>query len=183
MGRKEIVMISFRSVFAAAFGLVMALASANAQTRPVRMIPLTPATSTAPAAACTPAAAEMKAAIAACGKGEVKAIPKPHKKRVVNRQPTRTQVVVRTVVRTVYRDRPTPNPNQTPGCVQREWTTRALDGQWYSARACVYERYVKGVTLDACRHLTGSHRYPSVNQLVLKGGRWIKYTDSNRTDL
>jgi len=106
-------MFIIRSLTLAA-ALVAALAAitpANAQEKKVRVIPLTPAASAAsaasaaPASACTPAAAEMKAAIAACGSGEVKATP-AHK-LVVKRPPARPRVVVRTVVkkRVVYRDR------------------------------------------------------------------------------
>jgi hypothetical protein len=98
---------------AAAFALAAfaASTSATAQEKKVRVIPLTPAASATPPA-CTPAAAEMKAALAACGKGEVKATP-AHK-RVVKHPSPRPRVVVRTVVkeRVVYRDRPAPTAHR-----------------------------------------------------------------------
>jgi hypothetical protein len=122
---------------------------------------------------CTPAARDMQAAIAACGSGEVKTTP-AHK-RVVKRPAPRPRVVVRTLVRerVVYRDRPA--PTRVRECEPMSWQTRTRDGRWYPARACVYPRYIEGVTLAACNHLSGYYRYPDINEQILVDGRWVLY--------
>lgn len=173
-------MISLRSLLLTAALVVAAFTATHASAAPrcvggsTTGCPVNVSPPPAAASVCTPAARDMQAAIAACGSGETKVIPK-RRKHAVKRQPARTEVVVRTVVRerVVYRNPPA--PIRVRECEPMSWQTRTRDGRWYPARACVYPRYIEGVTLAICNHLSGDYRYPDINEQIFVNGRWVLY--------